>query len=131
MIMMDKSQVIDIDTDIVEALEAAVESGDPEAISSALLAFSSTVFHEYTHFGNQNSRGQPMFSGLTDANGKWQEESGYGFETEVYGGNVDPSNATQIYNRERDGNIQNLPIYTELMRLLGNSNKNENDSNDP
>jgi hypothetical protein len=122
--MMDRKQVIDIDTEIVDAIEAAIELGDPDAINSALLTFSSTVFHEYTHFGNLSDKGRPMFSGLYDALGNWEEESGYGFEIEVYGGNVDATNATNVYNRERDGNIQNLPIYTELMRLLGQSNKN-------
>ncbi len=119
--IMDRNEVIDIDTDLIEAIEGAIESGDIEAINSALLAFASTVFHEYTHYGNQN-----MFAGTTDADGQWEEESGYGFEREIYGENVTSENASEIYHRKSDGDIQILPIWTQLMDSQGKQNISNN-----
>ena len=101
----------------MDAIENAAISGNSTALNAALLNFAATMFHEYTHYINDN-----MFVGGTMVNGDYTEESGKGFEFEVYGISVDEGNATTVYDRERDGNIQNLPVWTELMAIMARRN---------
>ena len=80
---------------VVDLFETAMNSADTNKKGAFTLLLESTIFHEFTHFGNAETS--------NTSQGKYKE-SGKDFENDVYGGDVSTNNAEEIFNNLNKNN---------------------------